>query len=143
MHLFEKTKPYPITKQQVWEAFKLVRSKRGAAGVDGITIQMVSANPKKYLYPVWNRLASGSYFPTAAKQVEIPKGDGGVRKMGVPTIRDRAAQMVITKELEEIVDQQFSNSSFGYRPHKNAHQAVEQAKRNCWQYSHGLSLCRT
>ena len=140
MTLFEETKSYPITKQQVWEAFKLVRSKRGAAGVDGITIQEVAENPKKYLYPVWNRLASGSYFPPAVKQVEIPKGDGGVRKLGIPTVKDRVAQMVITRELETIVDQQFSNSSFGYRPHKNAHQAVEQAKRNCWQYSHVIDM---
>ncbi len=140
MNLFEKTKSYSITKQQVWEAFKLVRSKAGAAGVDGITIQMVSANPEKYLYPVWNRLTSGSYFPSAVKQVERPKGDGGVRKLGIPTIRDRVAQMVIVKELEAIVDQQFANSSFGYRPHKNAHQAVEQAKRNCWQHSHVIDM---
>jgi RNA-directed DNA polymerase len=86
MNLFEKTKSYPITKQRVWEAFKLVKSKGGAAGVDGVTIEMVAADPKKYLYPVWNRLASGSYFPPAVKQVEIPKGDGGVRKLGVPKL---------------------------------------------------------
>lgn len=140
MNLFEKTKSYPITKEQVWEAFKLVRSKGGAADVDGITIQRVAENPQKYLYPVWNRLASGSYFPSAVKQVEIPKGDGGVRKLGVPTIVDRVAQMVIAKELETIVEKQFTDSSFGYRPHKNAHQAVEQAKRNCWQYSHVIDM---
>jgi RNA-directed DNA polymerase len=140
MNLFEKTKSYPITKQRVWEAFKLVKSKGGAAGVDGVTIEMVAADPKKYLYPVWNRLASGSYFPPAVKQVEIPKGDGGVRKLGVPTVTDRVAQMVIAKELEAIVDKQFSPSSYGYRPNRNAHQAVEQAKRNCWQFSHVVDM---
>lgn len=140
MNLFEKTKSNPITKEQVWEAFKLVRSKGGAAGVDGITIREISENPAKYLYPVWNRLASGSYFPPAVKQVEIPKGDGGVRKLGVPTVRDRVAQMVIAKELEEIVEKQFSDSSFGYRPRTGAHKAVEQARRNCWQYSHVIDI---
>ena len=140
MNLLEKTRPYPITEKQVWEAFKLVKSKGGSCGVDGISIQMVSENPKKYLYPVWNRLASGSYFPAPVRQVEIPKADGGVRKLGIPTVTDRVAQMVITQELEVIVEQQFSDSSYGYRPNKNAHQAVEQAKRNCWQYSHAIDM---
>ena len=62
MNLENKSRPYPITKAQVWEAFKLVRGKGGSAGVDGITIEMVKANPEKHLYPVWNRLSSGSYF---------------------------------------------------------------------------------
>lgn len=140
MNLFEKTKSYPITKEQVWEAFKLVKGKRGAAGVDGKDIQQIAGNPKKYLYPVWNRLASGSYFPPAVKQVEIPKGDGGVRRLGVPTVTDRVAQMVIARELETIVEQHFVDSSFGYRPNRNAHQAVEQAKRNCWQCSHVIDM---
>ena len=140
MNLFERTKSYPITKEQVWEAFELVRKKGGACGVDGITIEQVTANPKKYLYPVWNRLASGSYFPPAVKQVEIPKGDGKVRKLGIPTVKDRVAQMVIAKELEGIVDQQFADSSFGYRPNKNAHQAIEQARKNCWQYSYVIDM---
>lgn len=140
MNLFEKTKSYPITKDQVWEAFKLVKSKGEAMGVDNVSIQMVASDPKKYLYPVWNRLASGSYFPPAVKQATIRKEDGGERKLGVPTITDRVAQMVIAKELEKIVDKQFSANSFGYRPNKNAHQAVDQAKKNCWQYSQVIDM---
>lgn len=140
MTLFDETKPYPITKEQVWEAYKQVKSQGGSAGVDGITIEMISENPKKYLYPVWNRLASGSYFVPAVKQVVIPKGDGGERKLGVPTVRDRVAQTVIAKELESIVEEHFSDSSFGYRPGKNAHQAIDQAKRNCWRYSYVVDM---
>lgn len=140
MNLFEKTKPYPITKEQVWEAFKLVKSSAGSAGVDDISIQIISENPAKYLYPVWNRLASGSYFPPAVKRVEIEKGDGGVRKLGVPTVKDRVAQMVIAQELETIVERLFVDSSFGFRARKNAHQAVEQTKRNCWAYSHVIDM---
>jgi len=131
----DKSKPYPITKEQVWEAFKLVKSQGGSAGVDGITISEIAKNPEKHLYPVWNRLASGSYFPQAVKRVEIPKGDGGVRYLGIPTVKDRVAQMVITKELEEILEGVFSENSFGYRPKKSAHQAVDQARRNCWHYA--------
>ncbi len=131
----EESKSYPITKEQVWEAFKLVKSKGGSAGVDGVTIKDIAKNPEKHLYPVWNRLASGSYFPNAVKRVEIPKGDGKVRQLGIPTVKDRVAQMVITRELEDIVEPLFSKNSFGYRPNKNAHQAIEQARTNCWQYA--------
>lgn len=131
----DKSKPYPITKEQVWEAFKLVKSQGGSAGVDGITISDISKEPEKHLYPVWNRLASGSYFPQAVKRVEIPKGDGGVRQLGIPTVKDRVAQMVITKELEKIQEGVFSENSFGYRPNKSAHQAIDQARRNCWTYA--------
>jgi RNA-directed DNA polymerase len=135
MNLFKRPKPYPITKEQVWEAFKLVRQKGEAPGVDGITIEDIEANPEKHLYPVWNRLASGSYYPPAVKRHEIPKGEGKVRILGIPTIKDRVAQMVITKELEEITEPKFSENSFGYRPSRNAHQAIEQARKNCWQYA--------
>lgn len=135
MNLEEKPKPYPITKEQVWEAFKLVKAKGGSPGVDGMTIETVKSNPKKHLYPVWNRLSSGSYFPPAVKRVEIPKGNGKVRMLGVPTVKDRVAQMVIARELELIVEPHFSDSSFGYRPNKSAHQAIEQARKNCWEYA--------
>lgn len=135
MNLGEKPRPYPITKEQVWEAFKLVKAKGGSPGIDGLTIEALESNPKKHLYPVWNRLSSGSYFPPAVKRVEIPKGDGKVRMLGVPTVKDRVAQAVITKELEGIVEPHFSESSFGYRPNKSAHQAIEQARKNCWQYA--------
>jgi group II intron reverse transcriptase/maturase len=135
MNFEEKSKSYPITKKQVWEAFKLVKSNGGSAGVDGISVAEISKAPEKHLYPIWNRLASGSYFPQAVKRVEIPKSDGKVRKLGIPTVKDRVAQMVITRELEEIMEPLFSDNSFGYRPNKSAHQAVEQARTNCWEYA--------
>ena len=134
MNLEEEAKDFPITREQVWESFRLVKAKGGSAGVDGITIDDVVANPRKHLYPVWNRLASGSYFPPAVKRVEIPKSDGGIRPLGIPTVKDRVAQMVIAKELEEQVDKHFSPNSFGYRPSKSAHQAIEQARVHCWRY---------
>jgi len=131
----EQSKTYPITKAQVWEAFKLVKSKGGSAGIDGISIEKIAENPEKHLYPVWNQLASGSYFPPAVKRVSIPKGDGKERHLGIPTVKDRVAQMVVAKELEAILEPIFSNNSFAYRPNKNAHQAIAQARENCWAYS--------
>lgn len=136
----EKQKSQPIDKRQVWEAFKKVRSNKGASGVDKISIQEVSARPMKYLYPVWNRLASGSYFPKPVREVAIPKADGRIRKLGIPTVQDRTAQMVIREELEQIVDKQFSNNSFGYRPNKSAHQAIKQCRKNCMKMDWAIDL---
>lgn len=135
MNLEKKSKPYPITKEKVWEAYKLVKGKGEAPGIDGITIEDIGKNPEKHLYPVWNRLSSGSYFPPAVKRHEILKEDGSVRTLGIPTIKDRIAQTVIAKELEAIAEPRFSNNSFGYRPKRDAHQAVEQARKNCWNYA--------
>ena len=131
----QQSKTQPITKEMVWEAFKQVKRKGGAAGVDGMTIETIAANPEKHLYPVWNRLASGSYFPEPVKRVEIPKYDGSIRPLGIPTVKDRVAQTVIAGELEKEVEPHFSTNSFGYRPNKSAHDAVEQARCNCWHYS--------
>lgn len=135
MNLEKKSKPYPITLEQVWEAYKLVKGKGEAPGIDGITIEDIGSNPKKHLYPVWNRLASGSYLPPAVKRKEIPKGEGKVRVLGIPTIKDRIAQTVITKELSMIAEPRFSNNSFGYRPNRDAHQALEQTRKHCWNYA--------
>ena len=131
----ERSKSNPITKEQVWESFKLVKSNGGSAGIDGISIDKIADNPQKHLYPVWNRLSSGSYYPPAVKRVSIPKGDGKERHLGIPTVKDRVAQMVIAKELEEILEPIFSDSSYGYRPKKSGHQAISKAKKHCWNYA--------
>ncbi len=102
-------------------------------GVDHVGIDQIDANPRKYLYPLWNRLASGSYFPPPVKEVLIPKGKVKKRMLGVPTVLDRVAQEVIRAELEKTVEPRFHPSSFGYRPGKSAHDAVEQCARNCWE----------
>lgn len=136
----EKQKSQPIEKRQVWEAFQKVRSNGGAAGVDNLSIKEVSSQARKYLYPVWNRLASGSYYPKAVREVAIPKSDGRVRKLGIPTVQDRTAQMVIREELEAIVDKHFSANSYGYRPHKSAHQAIRQCRENCMKMDWAIDL---
>ena len=122
------------------EAFTKVRSNNGASGVDKISISEVQSRPMKYLYPVWNRLASGSYYPKPVREVAIPKTDGRIRNLGIPTVQDRTAQMVIREELEQIVDKQFSNNSFGYRPNKSAHQAITQCRTNCMEMDWAIDL---
>jgi len=129
----EKTKTQPISKEQVWVSWKRIKQGGKAMGVDQISIAMIESNPRKYLYPLWNRLSSGSYFPPAVRECEIPKGDGKTRKLGIPTVLDRVAQDVIKQELEKIAEPQFHQSSFGYRPNKSAHQALEQCANYCWK----------
>lgn len=131
----DEQKTQPITRLQVMDAFKRVKANGGSAGVDNISIEQVDSNKRKYLYPLWNRMASGSYFPKAVRQTIIPKSNGGKRALGIPTIVDRVAQQVIATELECIVDATFSENSFGYRPNKSAHEAVEQCRINCMKYS--------
>jgi RNA-directed DNA polymerase len=80
-------KPFNITKKQVYEAFKAVKSNAGSAGVDGQTIQLFEADLQGNLYKLWNRMTSGSYFPPPVRAVPIPKKTGGQRILGVPTHR--------------------------------------------------------
>ncbi len=136
----EEHKTQPITRTQVYEAFKQVKSNRGSPGVDGLTLSKVALEPRKYLYPLWNRMASGSYFPKPVKEVLIPKGKGKMRPLGIPTVTDRVAQQVIATQLEALVDSGFSSHSFGYRPGKSAHDALAQCRRNCLRYSWVIDL---
>lgn len=103
----EQAKPFCISKQQVWEAYKRVKANKGAAGVDGQTIEAFEDELKDNLYKLWNRLASGSYFPPPVLRVEIPKGDGRMRPLGIPTVADRIAQMVAKQFLEPELEKYF------------------------------------
>ena len=128
----KETKSHPITKRMVWEAYKRVKRNQGSAGIDRISLEAYQVDLGNNLYKLWNRLASGSYFPPPVKEVEIPKGDGKVRKLGIPTVSDRVAQMVVKSYVEPGLEGVFHNWSYGYRPGRSAHQAVEAARRNCW-----------
>ena len=95
------TKPLEISKRRVLEAYRHVRANRGAAGIDDESIEMFEADLSRNLYKLWNRLASGSYFPPPVKQVEIAKKSGdGKRVLGVPTVADRIAQQVVKARVE-------------------------------------------
>lgn len=127
----KETKSQPISKLMVWKAYKKVKANKGSAGIDNVSIEEFEADLKSNLYKLWNRLASGSYYPPSVKEVKIPKPQGGERKLGIPTVADRIAQMVVKEHLEAIVEPVFDRSSYGYRPKKSAHEAVEACKRNC------------
>lgn len=135
-----QSRTQPISKLSVWSAFKKVKKNKGSHGVDEISIDTIHANLNEYLYPLWNRLSSGSYHPKAVKQVPIPKIDGTMRLLGIPTVCDRVAQMVIREELEKQVEPTFHDNSFGYRPKRSARQAVEQCKDNCMKYNWVIDL---
>ena len=110
-----EVKSFEIAKREVWEAYKRVKANRGAAGVDGVTIVMFEQDLSKNLYRIWNRLASGSYFPPPVKRVDIPKGDGKTRPLGIPTVADRIAQMVVQRRLEPLLEPVFHANSYGAR----------------------------
>jgi group II intron reverse transcriptase/maturase len=128
-----RTKSFEITKRQVYEAYKRVKANRGAAGVDRQSLEEFDGNLCGNLYKLWNRMASGSYHPPPVRRVEIPKANGAVRALGIPTVSDRIAQMVVKEAIEPDIDRQFHPDSYGYRPGKSAHQAVEKAKGRCWR----------
>jgi RNA-directed DNA polymerase len=134
------SKPFCISKRQVGEAYKRVRANHGAAGVDGQSIAEFEEDVTNNLYKLWNRMASGSYFPPPVRRVEIPKAKGGFRSLGIPTVADRMAQMVVTRYLEPIVEQFFHPDSYGYRPGKSAVAAVGVARRRCWRYDWAVHL---
>jgi group II intron reverse transcriptase/maturase len=131
MNLWGETKSVPISHQMVWEAYKKVRSNRGSAGIDHVSMVEYDNHRSKYLYKLWNRMASGSYLPPPVKEVEISKGEGKVRKLGIPTISDRVGQMVVKEYLEARFEKLFSENSYGYRPNKNAHMALAKVRENC------------
>lgn len=137
---YYEVKSQPITKLMVWNAYKKVRANRGSSGVDNMTWDYLDRNAKDELYKLWNRMTSGSYFPESVKEVSIRKSDGGERKLGIPTLLDRIAQEVVKTYLEKIVEPQFHKSSFGYRPNRSCHQAVEQSCKNCFGHDFVIDL---
>jgi group II intron reverse transcriptase/maturase len=136
----DKAKPFCIAKRDVWEAYKRVKANRGAAGVDGESIAAFDSDLKNNLYRIWNRMSSGSYFPPAVRRVDIPKGDGRTRPLGIPTVSDRIAQTVVQRYLEPILEPVFHADSYGYRPGRSAHDALAVARQRCWRHDWVLDL---
>jgi len=127
-------KPFNIDKKLVYEAYQAVQSNGGAPGVDGQTIEQFEADLKSNLYKIWNRMSSGTYFPPPVRAVPIPKKSGGQRILGVPTVADRVAQMVVKQVIESTLDSVFFADSYGYRPRKSALDAVGVTRERCWKY---------
>ena len=131
----EQAKPFEdISKGKVWQAYKSVRASKGAGGVDGQSIKDFEREIGKNLYKLWNRLSSGSYHPPAVKVVSIPKAEGGKRKLGIPTVEDRIAQMVVKHQIEDRLDNLFHKDSYGYRPGKSAKAALGVVRERNWKY---------
>jgi len=131
--ILNTTKPFTISKALVMKAFKLVKANDGVAGVDQQSIESFEEDLKDNLYKLWNRLSSGSYFPAAVKAVAIPKKGGGERILGIPTVSDRIAQMVVKLVFEPLVEPYFYPDSYGYRPEKSALDAIGITRKRCWQ----------
>lgn len=126
-------KSFRITQTEVLSAYKRVKANRGAGGIDGVDFKDYEKDIKGNLYKLWNRMASGCYFPKAVRGVEIPKKNGKKRLLGIPTIEDRIAQMVVRNRLEPLIEPIFKNDSYGYRPNKSALDAVGTARERCFR----------
>jgi len=135
-----QAKPFLIPKREVWEAFKNVKANRGAAGVDGQSIESFEERVTANLYKLWNRLSSGSYMPKPVRRVDIPKAGGGTRPLGIPTVEDRIAQEVARRYLEPILEPVFHRDSYGYRPGRSAIDAIRTARQRCWRYDWVLDI---
>lgn len=134
-------KPFTISKQLVWEAYKRIKANRGAAGVDGQSVEDFEADLQNNLYVIWNRMSSGTYFPPPVRAVEIPKSHGGgTRMLGIPTVADRIAQTVVALQLEPRTEAIFHADSYGYRPGRSARMAVARCRERCWRRDWVLDL---
>ena len=136
----KESKQYNISKKVVLEAYKKVKFNRGSAGVDGVDLEKFEENLKDNLYKIWNRMSSGSYFPSPVLAVEIPKKNGGTRTLGIPTISDRIAQMIARMYLEPKVEPIFHKDSYGYRVNKSAIDAVGKVRERCWRYDYVIEF---
>jgi len=136
----EQSRTNAISREEVEVAWRRVRAKGGTGGVDGESIKSFELKLEKNLYKIWNRMTSGSYHPRAVLRVEIPKGKGETRPLGIPTILDRVAQEVVRARLEPVVEKFFHRNSYGYRPGKSAPEAVKVCREMCWKYDWVLDV---
>jgi RNA-directed DNA polymerase len=125
MHLMEKV----CERENLERAWQRVRGNKGAPGVDGMTIDDAKSYLREHWPDIRSQLLAGAYRPQPVKRVEIPKPDGGVRKLGVPCVVDRLVQQALLQVLQKRWDPTFSEHSYGFRPGRSAHQAVAQAQR--------------
>jgi len=135
-------KPFQIDKQLIYDAWLDVAKNQGAAGVDELSIVTIAKDCKKHLYKLWNRMSSGSYMSSPVRKVEIPKaGDPNKpRVLGIPCVLDRVGQMAVVKILEPRVDPKFHEDSYGYRPKKSAHHALEKTRQRCLRTPYVIDL---
>ena len=119
------TVEHVVERDNVLSAWKQVKANKGAPGIDGITIEEFTAYTHENWKGIKTSLLDGTYKPAPVKRVEIPKDNGGTRNLGIPVVMDRVIQQAITQVLTPVFDPHFSESSFGFRPGRSAHQAVK------------------
>ncbi|MCK1712288.1 reverse transcriptase domain-containing protein, partial [Bradyrhizobium sp. 143] len=117
-----------VERENLKEALARVKRNKGAAGVDGMTVGDLPADLKEHWLTIRAQLLDGTYKPQPVRRVEIPKASGGLRPLGIPTVLDRLIQQAVMQVLQADWDGTFSETSFGFRPKRSAHQAVEQAQ---------------
>ena len=135
-----KTRPFEIDRWAVMRAWEKVSANAGSAGVDAVSIGEYEKDLKNNLYKLWALMSSGSYMPPPVLLVEIPKKGGGRRPLGIPTVSDRIAQMVVKQAIEPEIDKVFYEDSYGYRQKKSAIEAVAKCRTRNWQYDWVLDL---
>jgi RNA-directed DNA polymerase len=116
-------------RENLKQALQQVKANKGSAGVDGMTVGGITDYLKQHWLAIREQLLSGTYEPKPVRRVEIPKPDGGVRKLGIPTVLDRLIQQAVMQVLQRQWDSTFSDHSYGFRPGRSAHQAVAQAQQ--------------
>jgi RNA-directed DNA polymerase len=117
-----------VHRENLWKALKRVKSNGGASGVDGMTVQQLPDFLREHWLRIKEELLTGAYKPQPVRRVEIPKPDGGTRQLGIPTVLDRFIQQAVLQVLQRRWDPTFSESSYGFRPGRSAHQAVAKAQ---------------
>ena len=118
-----------LNVDNMFNASERVISNKGASGIDGMTVGELNKYLIKNYLELCASIRGGWYKPKAVKRVEIPKSDGGIRLLGVPTVIDRMVQQAMVQVLQPIFEQTFSDNSYGFRPKRNAHQAIQRAKK--------------
>jgi len=124
------------------EAARITLASSGARtpGVDGVDKDMMEANLQHELATIRDELLEGSYSPLPARRVYIPKANGKLRPLGIPTVSDRIAQMVVKQVLEPVLEPMFHEDLYGYRPGKSAHHAIAQARKRCWRFAWAVEI---
>ncbi len=130
-----------LDKGNLNRAFKRVKANKGAPGIDGITVEEIGAYLRENQKELIERIKRGKYTPGPVRRVEIPKPDGGIRKLGIPTVKDRIFQQAITQRLTPVYEPLFSENSYGYRPGRSAKDAIQKVKEYAEQgYIHAVAM---
>lgn len=122
-----------VERSNLWQAYERVMRNKGAAGVDGLTVSELKAWLQQHWPSVKAALLAGEYLPAAIREVEMPKPNGGVRILGIPTVLDRLIQQALLQVLQPEFEPEFSEHSYGFRPGRNAWQAVQRAQGYIWE----------